>query len=345
MSSSNITKYCACEEKWFSSLIPVTYETSFTMRWSNKCHCPTSPNTAPATKNDRPKCERNLLKTNETSFAMRGRSDRDPSMKTSVRNPPRKRGYFSRSSRAFFVRKNNISRSGYHSKFHRTLRLPWNVTVELHQKLRLPRETNLMMDPCHVWNAICNARSNSCHPPTSPNTASATKSDCHDSSSWHMKHHLQCEEQQVSPSNITKYCTCHEKWLSWTWRFYYLTLVLLYSMTLELLDSTIAWLFYYLTLPLLDSSITWLFYDLTLLLLDSTITWLFYYSTWLYYCLTLLLLDSSSTWLYYSLTLLLLDSSIAWLFYYLTLLLLDSSITRLFYYFTLLLLDSSITWL
>ena len=28
-----------------------------------------------------------------------------------------------------------------------------------------------------------------------------------------MKRHLQCAEQQVSPSNLTKYCTCHEKWL------------------------------------------------------------------------------------------------------------------------------------
>ena len=27
-----------------------------------------------------------------------------------------------------------------------------------------------------------------------------------------MKRHLQCAEQQVSPSNLTKYCACHEKW-------------------------------------------------------------------------------------------------------------------------------------
>ena len=38
-------------------------------------HSPNSPNTAPATKNDRPKSQRNLLKTDETSFPMRGRSD------------------------------------------------------------------------------------------------------------------------------------------------------------------------------------------------------------------------------------------------------------------------------
>ena len=43
-------------------------------------HSPNSPNTAPATKNDRPKSQRNLLKTDETSFPMRGRSDHDPTM-------------------------------------------------------------------------------------------------------------------------------------------------------------------------------------------------------------------------------------------------------------------------
>ena len=35
-------------------------------------------NVAPATKNDRPKCDRNLVKTDETSFTMRGRSETDP---------------------------------------------------------------------------------------------------------------------------------------------------------------------------------------------------------------------------------------------------------------------------
>ena len=29
-----------------------------------------------------------------------------------------------------------------------------------------------------------------------------------------MKRHLQCAEQQVSPSNLTKYCTCHEERLA-----------------------------------------------------------------------------------------------------------------------------------
>ena len=47
---------------------------------------------------------------------------------------------------------------------------------------------------------------------TSPSTVPATQSDSHAWSSPHMKRHLQCAEQQVSPSNLTKYCACQEKW-------------------------------------------------------------------------------------------------------------------------------------
>ena len=31
----------------------------------------------------------------------------------------------------------------------------------------------------------------------------------------HMKRHLQCAEQQESPSNLTKHCACHAKGVSW----------------------------------------------------------------------------------------------------------------------------------
>ena len=123
------------------------------------------------------------------------------------------------------------------------------VILQLHQILRLPGKMNLLIDPRHIWNVIFNARSNWSHPPTSPNTAPATKNESHDwaashmkrhlhcaeqqkssskpniapakkneSHDWsasHMKRHLQCAEQQESSSNFTKYCTCHAKWISW----------------------------------------------------------------------------------------------------------------------------------
>ena len=81
-----------------------------------------------------------------------------------------------------------------------------------------------MIDPRHIWNVIYNARSNIGYHATSPNTAPATKSDSHDWSASHMKRHLQCAEQERLPSNITKYCACHEKWLSWLIRVTYETL-------------------------------------------------------------------------------------------------------------------------
>ena len=51
-----------------------------------------------------------------------------------------------------------------------------NRTPQLHQILRLLRKMNLMIYPRHIWNVIYNARSKQSHPPTSPNTAPATKS-------------------------------------------------------------------------------------------------------------------------------------------------------------------------
>ena len=66
----------------------------------------------------------------------------------------------------------------------------------------------------HIWNLISNAQSNRCHHQNSPNTAPVTQKDSHSESSSHMKPHFQCAEQLVSPSNLTKYCACHTKRLT-----------------------------------------------------------------------------------------------------------------------------------
>ena len=83
-----------------------------------------------------------------------------------------------------------------------------------HHMLRLPRKVTLMIDPRHIWNVIYNARSNRTPPPTSPNTARATQNDSHERCPSHMQRHLQCAEQQVWYTKITKCCACHEKWLA-----------------------------------------------------------------------------------------------------------------------------------
>ena len=86
-----------------------------------------------------------------------------------------------------------------------TVRGATAVPFQRHQILRLSRIKTHMLNPHHIWNVIYSARSKRCHDPTSPNTAPATQKDSHASSSSHMKRHLQCAEQQASPSNITKY--------------------------------------------------------------------------------------------------------------------------------------------
>ena len=118
---------------------------------------------------------------------MRDRSETIPRMiravsdhETVIRNPPRNRGYFSGPPRPFCIENYNVSRSGYYSKFHRILRLPRKMTLELHQILRLPRKMTRIIDPHDMSHVIYNAQRNSTHPPTSLNTAPATQNETHD---------------------------------------------------------------------------------------------------------------------------------------------------------------------
>ena len=237
VSSSNITEYCACHAKWLSWLILVTYETLFTMRGTTDgilqhhriLRLPRKMTLETFTKISRKQLKRHFQCGTDPS-RIRGGSEQDPRMKPSVRNPPRNRGYFSRPPRPFCIEKYNISRSGYHSKFHRILRLPRKVTLELHQILRLPRKVTLIIDPLHTWNVIYNARSNKCHCPNSPNTAPAEQ-DPSRIREWnrqsathlatkvtfhaHHDHFVLKNTTFRAPAiipNFTEYCACHEKW-------------------------------------------------------------------------------------------------------------------------------------
>ena len=183
VSSSNITEYCTCHEKWLSNISQKFLQNSWNVIY----------NAGP----------------------IREWSEQDPTTKPSVRNPPRNRGYFSRSPRAFLYWK--IQHFALQLSFHisRNAAPATKMTLELHQILRLPLKMTLMIDPRHIWNVTYNTRSNRGVSPTSPNIAPATENDSHDRSSSHMKRHLQCAEQQRCFSNITEYCACHTKWLSW----------------------------------------------------------------------------------------------------------------------------------
>ena len=221
-------------------IIIITYETSFTMRgatgvtiqphqilrlswrktlilsphhiwnliyssWSNRPSRPTSPNTAPATKNDHPTSGRNLRKTAETSFPMRGRSEHDPKMirewsdhKNANCNPPRNR------ARSLF----ELTTSIFYCKIKH---FAPNLTFK-------PSPNTAPATKSDTWPSPSTAPATKRNTRTSPSTAPATKSDTHGSSSWHMKPHLQCAEEPMSPSKLTKYCACHAKWPPNIWQ-------------------------------------------------------------------------------------------------------------------------------
>ena len=128
-------------------------------------------------------------------------------------------------------------------KFHQLLRLPRKVTFQHHQMLRLPRKvtpqhhqsnrthSNITKycachEKCPLWLIVFAYA-------TSLTMRGATgftlqqhhqklrlqEKHSHDGSSSHMKRHLQCADQQHSPSNVTKYCACHaKKWRSEIWK-------------------------------------------------------------------------------------------------------------------------------
>ena len=191
---TNVTKCCACHAKW---LILVTYE-----KWnliynaqSNRTHPPTSPNTAPATQNDShewcPSHTKRHLQCAEQQVS------------------------YTKITKCCACHEEwlaSLILVTFEMSF--TMRGATGLILQRHQILCLPRKMTRIIDPPDIWNVIYNARSNRCHPPTSPSTVPATKNDSHHWSSWHMKRHLQCAEQQASPCNLTKYCACHEKWLA-----------------------------------------------------------------------------------------------------------------------------------
>ena len=193
--STNVTKCCACHAKWLSWLILVTYETWNVIynAQSNRTHPPTSPIAAPATQNDS--------------------HDWCPARMTRHLQCAEQQISSSNITKCCACHAKWLASSilvTYETSF--TMRGATRITLQHHQIiLRLPRKKSLVFDPRHIWNVIYNARSNKHHPPTSPNAAPATKNDAHHWLSSHMQRHLQCAEQQASPSNLTKYCACHAK--------------------------------------------------------------------------------------------------------------------------------------
>ena len=252
-SPSNLTKYCACHAKWFSWLMSVTHDTSFTMRGATDLilqhhQILRLPRKIALQKQRkmRPKQLKRQFQCGDDSSMIRAWSDHDPTMNSSSRTRPFAEVTFRASEthsvlkittfRAPAIYSNFTEYCACHEKWHSnitkccachakwlswflsgthdasfTMRRATDLILQHHQMLRLPRKMTRIIYPRDIWNVIYNARRNRHRPPTSPNTAPATQNDSHAWSSSHMERHLQCAEQQASPSNLTKYCACHAK--------------------------------------------------------------------------------------------------------------------------------------
>ena len=181
---------------------------------SNRCHYPTSPNTAPATQNDHLTCGRNLRKTSETSFPMRGRSETDPTMIRPWKRKPQpaspRRLLFELTTSIFYW---TIQRFAPNLTFkHSPSAAPATKSDTTTSRNTAPATKS------DTWTSPSIAPATKSDTWTSPNTAPDTKNDSYAWSSLHMKPHFQCAEQQVSLSNLTKYCACHAKWPLNVWQ-------------------------------------------------------------------------------------------------------------------------------
>ena len=249
MSLPNITKYCACHERWISWLILDTNEMLFTMRGAT-CVIVQSHQIL---RLPRKMTVQNLKEIGWKRVKRHFQCAADPRM---IRPWPE------------------------HDPSMKPLRLPFQispntaparkVTLALHQIL--PRKEALIIDPLHAWNVSYNAWSNNCHCPNSPNTAPATKSET-------------CTSPNTAPATKSDTCTSPStapatKCDIWaiTWLNYYLTeLRLDCAVTWEVwLDWAVICLIYDLTELWLDWAVTWLSCDLTELWLDWAVSWLSY---------------------------------------------------------------------
>ena len=197
----NFTKYCACHAKWLSWLILGTHETLFTMRGATSVIVQTHQ----ILRLPRKMTLQNFAKISRKQLKRHFQCGADPRMiragsenETVTPQPASQpRLLFTPTTSILYWKIQHFALRLYHSKFHRILRLPRKVTLQLHQILRLPRKMTLMINPRHTWNAIYNARSK-CHCPNSPNTAPATKNESHDWSLSHMKRYLHATKSDTT---------------------------------------------------------------------------------------------------------------------------------------------------
>ena len=203
----NLTKCCPCHEKWLLCLILVTYETSFPMRGATGVtiqphqilRLPRKMTLQDFRENLQKQVKRHFQCGDDPSM-IREWSENDPSMIRAWKRKPQPASQV----RLLF----EVPRSIFYCKIQR---FEANLTFK-HSPSAAPATKS------NTWPSPNTAPATQSNTWPSPNTAPTTKSNTHSSSSWHMKPHLQCAEQSMSPYKLTKYCACHAKWPLNVWQ-------------------------------------------------------------------------------------------------------------------------------
>ena len=203
-SSSNLTKYCACHAKWMSSMICVTYESSFPMRGASQVTLHLTKYCACHAK----WMSGMICVTYETSFPMRGASK-------VTQNQCHQ--WSASHMKAHFQCVEQVKSSSNLTKYC-ACHAKWMssmicVTYESSFPMRGASQVTLHLTKycaCHAkWMSgmICVTYETSF---PMRGASKVTQNQCHQWSASHMKRHFQCAEPVKSPSNLTKYCACHE---------------------------------------------------------------------------------------------------------------------------------------
>ena len=223
VSPSNLTKYCACHAKWLLCLILVTYETSFTMRGVTNVtiqphqilRLPRKMTLQHVRKNVRKRMKRHFQCGADPSM-IRPWSDHETVSPQPASQP---RLLFEPTTSIFYCKIQrfapNLTFQLSPSTAPATKSGTW-TSPNTAPATKSDTWTSPSTSPAtksDTWTWLKTAPATKSDTWTSPSTAPATQNDSNAWSSSHMKRHLQCAEQQVSPSNLTKYCACHAKWL------------------------------------------------------------------------------------------------------------------------------------
>ena len=198
--TDNFTKYCACHAERPACFIIVTY-----MKRHLQCaeqQVPPFNLTKCCASHEKwhgkisKKMSKNRWNVNSNAGTIREWSYHDPTVKPSVRNPPRKRGYLSSSPRAFSIEKYNISRPSIqkvtkcctcHEKWH--LNLAKCCTCHKNWHLNFTKCCT-----CHQKWHLKFTKGCTCH------------------EKWHLSFTKRCTCHEKSHLNLNKYCACHAKW-------------------------------------------------------------------------------------------------------------------------------------